>query len=66
MTSFASRLIAGARQLGPLCVGIDPHPGRIPDLFGGDTPEGVAAWGEAVVAAAAGRARVVKPQVGLF
>ena len=66
MTSFASRLIAGARQLGPLCVGIDPHPGRIPDLFGGDTPEGVAAWGEAVVAAAAGRACVVKPQVGLF
>ena len=66
MTHFASRLIAGARQLGPLCVGIDPHPGRIPALFGGDTPEGVAAWGEAVVAAAAGRACVVKPQVGLF
>lgn len=66
MTSFASRLIAGARQLGPLCVGIDPHPGRIPDLFGGDTPDGLAAWGEAVVAAAADRACVVKPQVGLF
>ena len=66
MTHFASRLIAGARQLGPLCVGIDPHPGRIPALFGGDTPDGLAAWGEAVVAAAAGRACVVKPQVGLF
>jgi orotidine-5'-phosphate decarboxylase len=66
MTSFASRLIAGARQIGPLCVGIDPHPGRIPDLFGGDTPDGLAAWGEAVVAAAADRACVVKPQVGLF
>ena len=66
MTHFASRLIAGARQLGPLCVGIDPHPGRIPALFGGDAPDGLAAWGEAVVAAAAGRACVVKPQVGLF
>ncbi|KCZ64353.1 orotidine-5'-phosphate decarboxylase [Hyphomonas atlantica] len=66
MTHFASHLIAGARQLGPLCVGIDPHPGRIPALFGGDTPDGLAAWGEAVVAAAAGRACVVKPQVGLF
>ena len=66
MTSFASRLIAGALQLGPLCVGIDPHPGRIPDMFGGDTPDGLAAWGEAVVAAVADRACVVKPQVGLF
>ncbi len=66
MSDFATRLIAGARRLGPLCVGIDPHPGKIPDLFGGDTPDGLAAWGEAVVAAAASRAAVVKPQVGLF
>nr|WP_321360303.1 orotidine-5'-phosphate decarboxylase [uncultured Hyphomonas sp.] len=66
MSDFATRLIAGARRLGPLCVGIDPHPGKIPDLFGGDTPDGLAAWGEAVVAAAAGRVTVVKPQVGLF
>ena len=61
MSDFASRLILGTRDLGPLCVGIDPHPGRIPDLFGGDTPEGLAGWGEAVVAAAAGRVAVVKP-----
>jgi orotidine-5'-phosphate decarboxylase len=66
MSEFATRLIAGARRLGPLCVGIDPHPGKIPDLYGGDTPDGLAAWGEAVVAAAAGRVAVVKPQVGLF
>lgn len=66
MSDFATRLIAGARRLGPLCVGIDPHPGKIPDLFGGDTPDGLAAWGEAVVAAAASRVAVVKPQVGLF
>ena len=66
MSDFASRLIQGTRSLGPLCVGIDPHPGRIPELFGGDTPEGLAAWGEAIVASAAGRVAVVKPQVGLF
>ncbi|WP_273186178.1 orotidine-5'-phosphate decarboxylase [Hyphomonas adhaerens] len=66
MSDFATRLIAGARRFGPLCVGIDPHPGKIPDLFGGDTPDGLAAWGEAVVAAAADRVTVVKPQVGLF
>lgn len=66
MTGFAGKVISGARKLGPLCVGVDPHPGRIPALFGGDTAEGLAQWGEAVVAAAAGRACIVKPQVGLF
>lgn len=64
--SFADRLIAATRTQGPLCVGIDPHAGRIPDLFGGDTPEGLERWGIAVVQATAGRAGIVKPQVGLF
>lgn len=63
---FADRLIGATRKYGPLCVGIDPHRGRIPNLFGGDTPEGLAAWGEAIVAATAGRAGIVKPQAGLF
>ncbi len=63
---FADRLIDATRQFGPLCLGIDPHAGRVPTLFGGDTPEGLAAWGEALVALAAGRVGVVKPQVGLF
>lgn len=63
---FADRFIAATTQHGPLCVGIDPHAGRIPDLFGGDTPEGLEKWGIAVVKAAAGRAGIVKPQAGLF
>ncbi|MEM7638953.1 MAG: orotidine-5'-phosphate decarboxylase [Pseudomonadota bacterium] len=63
---FADRLIHAARTHGPLCVGIDPHAGRIPDLFGGDTPDGLEAWGIAVVNAAAERAGIVKPQAGLF
>ena len=63
---FADRLIAATRAHGPLCVGIDPHAGRIPNLFGGDTPEGLEKWGLAVVNAATGRAGIVKPQVGLF
>ncbi len=66
MSAFADRLIAATREYGPLCVGIDPHAGRIPDLFGGDTPDGLAAWGEAIVQAAVGRAGIVKPQAGLF
>lgn len=66
MTDFATRLIDGTRKFGPLCVGIDPHPGMIPELFGGDTPEGVWKWSQAMVEAAAGKVAVVKPQVSLF
>lgn len=66
VSHFADRLIAATRKHGPLCVGIDPHAGRIPALFGGDTPDGLAEWGEAVVHAATGLAGVVKPQAGLF
>ena len=63
---FADEVIKGVAEYGPLCVGIDPHKGRVPALFGGDTGEGLAKWGEAIVAAAAGRVAAVKPQVGLF
>ena len=66
MTDFATRLIAKARKYGPLCVGIDPHPGRVPDMFGGDTPEGLAMWGQAIVEACAGRVAAIKPQVAFF
>lgn len=64
--TFADRLIAATCAYGPLCVGIDPHAGRIPNLFGGDTPDGLEKWGIAVVKAAVGRAGIVKPQIGLF
>ncbi|GAB5456094.1 MAG: orotidine-5'-phosphate decarboxylase [Henriciella sp.] len=63
---FADRFIEATRTHGPLCVGIDPHAGRIPELFGGDTPEGLEKWGISVVKAAVGRAGIVKPQVALF
>lgn len=66
MTMFADRLVEATREFGPLCVGIDPHPGRVPDLFGGDTPEGIEAWGLAMVDAVKGRAGVVKPQAAFF
>ena len=64
--TFADRFVAATQAHGPLCVGIDPHAGRIPSLFGGDTPEGLEKWGIAVVKAAAGRTGIVKPQVALF
>lgn len=63
---FADRLVGQIRDKGPLCVGIDPHPTIIPSLFGTAGPRAAAAWGKAIVALAAGRAAVVKPQAGLF
>lgn len=63
---FADRLIAGVREKGPLCVGIDPHATMIPALFGKPGPEAAAKWGVAMVERCIGRASVVKPQAGLF
>lgn len=63
---FADRLIAGVRDKGPLCVGIDPHATMIPALFGKPGPEAAAKWGVALVERCVGRAAVVKPQAGLF
>ena len=45
MRAFADRLIESVDRFGVLCVGIDPHAGRVPALFGGDTPEGLERWG---------------------
>jgi orotidine-5'-phosphate decarboxylase len=66
MSDFASRLTDGVRRFGPLCVGIDPHPGMVPALFGGDTARGLEYWGGALVEAAAGKVAVIKPQAGFF
>lgn len=63
---FADRLISATRRFGLLCVGIDPHPRMIPDFFGGDTAEGILAWGEAVVEIASRKVGVVKPQIAFF
>lgn len=63
---FADRLIAATRRLGPLCVGIDPHWGKLPDVFGADPVQALQGWAMALVDAAGGVAGVVKPQVGLF
>ena len=63
---FADRFISATQQYGPLCLGLDPHAGRIPDIFGGDTAEGILQWGKAILNAAQGRVGVVKPQIALF
>jgi orotidine-5'-phosphate decarboxylase len=66
MTNFADRLMERVGTLGPLCVGIDPHPALLPSLFGAADAQAAASWGVALVERAAGRVAVVKPQAGLF
>jgi len=65
---FGDALISRVRALGnPLCVGLDPHPGRIPPSFG---PVGTAEAAErfciAVVDRLVGRVPIIKPQIAFF
>ena len=72
---FADRLIQRVRKLGhPLCLGIDPHLDRIPELFRrgamepGDpaTADAVQAFSLAVLERAAPHVAIVKPQIACF
>lgn len=62
---FGSRL-ADAFERSRLCIGIDPHPYLL-DAWGLDRDaRGLERFGRTVVEAAAGRVRLVKPQVAFF
>jgi orotidine-5'-phosphate decarboxylase len=63
---FGERLDAAVAARGPLCVGIDPHPGLLADWDLDDDPAGLEAFALTVVDALAGRAAVLKPQVAFF
>lgn len=63
---FGQRLAEAIARHGPLCVGIDPHLDRIPNLFGTDPVSRIAAFSEAVIANLAGKIAAIKPQIALF
>lgn len=72
---FADLFTTRVRALGhPLCVGLDPHLNRIPELFGGgkldpsapETAELVASFLFAILDRLPGRVCVVKPQIAFF
>ena len=65
-TAFADRLIEKVRLYGPLCVGIDPHPGLFPDLFGRPSAGSIAVWADGIIEAASGHAACIKPQTAFF
>ena len=62
---FGARLAAAIAARGPLCVGIDPHPGLMTDWGLEPTPDGLSRFCEICVEAFAGFA-IVKPQVAFF
>ncbi|MFJ4174404.1 orotidine-5'-phosphate decarboxylase [Microbacterium sp. NPDC089696] len=65
-TPFGERVRAVLDERGPLCVGIDPHAALL-DAWGlGQDAAGAREFGLRTVAAAAGRAGIVKPQVSFF
>jgi orotidine-5'-phosphate decarboxylase len=64
--SFGVRLAHAMDAYGPLCVGIDPHPGLL-DAWGlPDDPAGLRELALRVMDAVGGRVAAVKPQSALF
>ncbi|MFH5877523.1 orotidine-5'-phosphate decarboxylase [Arthrobacter sp. NA-172] len=63
---FGSRLAAAMTARGPLCVGIDPHPGLLADWGVNDDVAGLERFSLTVVEAVATLAAAVKPQVALY
>ena len=66
MTPFGQRLADALGRRGPLCVGIDPHPGLLTAWGLADDVDGLARFGELCVEAFGDTVAVVKPQVAFF
>ncbi|GAA1950675.1 orotidine-5'-phosphate decarboxylase [Microbacterium deminutum] len=63
---FGTRTQRALEKFGPLCVGIDPHPGLLAAWGLDASAAGVREFGLRVVDAAADRVAIVKPQVSFF
>ena len=66
MISFGARLVAAMAARGPLCVGIDPHPGLLRAWHLPENVIGLAKFADIAVEALAGTVAVVKPQSAFF
>ncbi|MFC8619323.1 orotidine-5'-phosphate decarboxylase [Micromonospora purpureochromogenes] len=66
MESFGTRLHRAVAERGPLCVGIDPHPGLLARWGLPDDVDGLDRFARTVVGAIADRVAVVKPQSAFF
>ncbi|MEV6377487.1 orotidine-5'-phosphate decarboxylase [Micromonospora musae] len=66
METFGARLHRAVAERGPLCVGIDPHPGLLARWGLADDAEGLDRFARTVVDALGDRVAVVKPQSAFF
>ncbi|MFE9690969.1 orotidine-5'-phosphate decarboxylase [Micromonospora sp. NPDC005806] len=66
MESFGARLHRAVAERGPLCVGIDPHPGLLARWGLSDDVEGLDRFCRTLVDALGDRVAVVKPQSAFF
>jgi orotidine-5'-phosphate decarboxylase len=66
MISYGQRLVAAVRQRGPLCVGIDPHPGVLSSWDLPLNPTGLERCARGMVEALGELVPVFKPQSAFF
>ncbi|MCO1598622.1 orotidine-5'-phosphate decarboxylase [Micromonospora sp. RHAY321] len=66
MESFGTRLHRAVTERGPLCVGIDPHPGLLARWGLADDVQGLDRFARTVTEALGDRVAVVKPQSAFF
>ena len=64
--TFGARLAAAMERHGPLCVGVDPHAALLTQWGLPDSPDGLAAFSDTVVKAAAGEAAAIKPNAAFY
>ncbi|WP_308199963.1 orotidine-5'-phosphate decarboxylase [Actinotalea sp. C106] len=65
-TTFGQRIGRAMAEHGPLCVGIDPHPGLLAAWGLPDDATGLRSFAMTVVEALAGRVAALKPQSAFF
>lgn len=63
---FGARLAEAMASLGPLCMGIDPHPGLLQAWGLDDSAGGLEEFSARALEAASGRVAAIKPQVALY
>lgn len=64
--SFGARLRVAMDEVGPLCAGIDPHPGLLARWGLDETVQGLETFSMTCVEAFAGTVAIVKPQSAFF
>lgn len=64
--TFGARLAAAMDAHGPLCVGVDPHPGLLAQWGLPDTASSLVTFGDAVLEASTGACAAIKPNAAFF